>query len=48
MPDSKQSLRDQPEFFPKGAVAFFFATMIGFTVIWLALYWLLAFRQIGL
>lgn len=34
-----------PEFFPRGAIAFFVCMLVGFAAIWLAMYALLVHRQ---
>ena len=36
------------EFFPSGAIAFFAVMLAGFGIIWLAMYFLLIHRQVGL
>ena len=45
---SKEKGKGSPEtgeFFPKGAIAFFAAMLIGFGLIWLGMYLLLVLRQ---
>jgi len=43
-----QETYGKPEFFPKGAIAFFAAMLVGFGLIWLGMYALLVHRQLGL
>lgn len=47
MPEKNQSQPVQ-DFFPKGAIAFFIAMLVGFGLIWLGMYLLLVHRQLGL
>jgi len=50
MSDDKKrtALIDPPEFFPKGAIAFFVAMLVSFGLIWVGMYLLLVHRQLGL
>jgi hypothetical protein len=51
MPTSKSQLtprKDEPDFFPKGSIAFFVVMLASFGLIWLGMYVLLVHRQLGL
>ena len=39
---------DAGDFFPRGAIAFFAAMVAAYGLIWLAIYYLLLHRQLGL
>jgi hypothetical protein len=38
----------EPNFFPKGSIAFFVVMLVSFALIWLGMYLLLLHRQAGL
>jgi hypothetical protein len=41
----RESSKGDEEFFPKGAIAFFAAMIVGFGLTWLGIYFLLLYRQ---
>jgi hypothetical protein len=43
-----QPTNNNADFFPKGAIAFFAAMLVGFGLIWFGMYLLLWHRQVGL
>jgi hypothetical protein len=44
--EKKEVSPETEQFFPKGAIAFFTAMLIGFGLIWLGMYLLLVQRQL--